>query len=389
MKKIAIFTRGLLPNGATISLIELIKRLPYDKIELDLYILNKKEVYSFYLEQIPSAVNIKYVDRYEVNKRTINNVLIYPIHFFKACYAGKMLKKYSELSLAEYFKFAAARYPKVNIVYDAAISYRHYDIDVFFVANNINAKKKAFLVHGVQPISEKDKSILTPIYKKYDKIFPVSYTAKNNIDTNFEWIKNKSVVMYSIVDSEMILREAKIGKSLPISNKIKLLTIGRLSQEKGMDLVVEACIILKKRRLNFIWYICGDGPMKDELIFKIEENNLQSYLVLLGHQDNPYGYLKSCDIYIQPSHLESYCLSINEAKIFHKPIISTNIPAAIEQLKNYETGLLCTENQIDMSNKIQELVESPELRHILSSNLETGNYSHYEAVSQFTEFVLQ
>lgn len=176
---------------------------------------------------------------------------------------------------------------------------------------------------------------------------------------------------------------------MPDNNKLKLLTIGRLSEEKGYRLLSDTCISLKKNtNLKFTWYVCGDGPMKSFLIDKINEFNLNNILVLLGHIDNPYGCLRSCDIYIQTSHLESYCLAINEAKIFQKPIISTNIPAVAEQILNYETGILCNEDVDEMVSKIIELSENHKLRNKLSNNLAKENFSHLEAVEQFNSFTL-
>ena len=377
MRKVAIFTRGLSLNGANKSLIELLKRLDYTNLVLDLYVLNYSETDNLLTKQIPNNVNIIRVKQYEKSIATLFNIILHPFHFFCAIKSKSNLgSKY----FLEQYKATAERLPIVNKMYDIAISYRHLDIDVFFVKNNMYAKKKFFWVHGVQQLEKREISILENVYQSYDKIFPVSNAAKNNILKYFPNLKEKCEVAYCIVDANEINKLALIGKSFIQNSVINILTIGRLNEEKGIDLAIEACEILKKDGFRFKWYVCGDGNQKDYLKGLIKNKNLINDFILLGNVDNPYGYLKDCDIYVQPSYMESYCLTINEAKILNKPIVCTKLEATEEQIADGITGILTKLTAIDLANGIKKLMKNNLLRKQLTLELSKHDYSHDEAL---------
>ena len=44
--------------------------------------------------------------------------------------------------------------------------------------------------------------------------------------------------------------------------------------------------------------------------------NLNNNIILLGNKNNPYPFFKDCDIYVQPSRHEGYCITLAEARIF-------------------------------------------------------------------------
>lgn len=61
-------------------------------------------------------------------------------------------------------------------------------------------------MHGVQSLNSLDKKVLKKVYKKYEKVFPVSNTAQKNIVNYFPFLKSKSEVIYSIIDSKELLK---------------------------------------------------------------------------------------------------------------------------------------------------------------------------------------
>ena len=109
------------------------------------------------------------------------------------------------------------------------------------------------------------------------------------------------------------------------SEHINILTVGRLViHYKGYDLAIKAAKRLKQNGYKFKWYIVGDGPDKDKIKKLIIKNELTNEFILLGKKDNPYPYMRSCDIYVQPSRKEGFGLTTIEAKILKRPIVCTN-----------------------------------------------------------------
>lgn len=387
--KVAFFSRGLYANGATKSLIELLKRINLDNCDIDLYILDSSNQ-ADWVNELPKEINIILVKKYHFSKNMLYNIIKHPIHFIKSLYSSIQLRR--DISYVKSLKYIASKYPLIDKCYDIAISYRHFDIDVFFVVNNLKAKNKYFWIHGVQPLKKEEVFEFKKIYEKYDNIFPVSWSARKNIIKYIPEISNKCIVAYSVVDENEIKYLAKKGqKFLPeCDNKKKrfnILTVARLSKEKGIYLALDTCNFLKDMSCNFKWYIIGDGIEKYGLEKKIKEYGLEDYFVLMGHIHNPYGYFESCDIYVQPSFLESYGLAINEAKIFHKPIVATNIDASKEQLVHDKTGILVSHNEKEIATAIYKLMNDAIFKEKIISNLCIENNNHFECVEIFNNLV--
>lgn len=66
MKKVAIISRALQMNGATKALVEMLKRIDYSMIEIDLWVLDFSELAEEWVSQIPDKVVIKKIPRYDI-----------------------------------------------------------------------------------------------------------------------------------------------------------------------------------------------------------------------------------------------------------------------------------------------------------------------------------
>lgn len=79
-----------------------------------------------------------------------------------------------------------------------------------------------------------------------------------------------------------------------------------------------------------------------EIMQKGKAARVSDMLILLGHVDNPYPYIKKCDIFILPSKYEGMPITVEEAKLLRKPIVCTNYLSATEQLDNGRYGEICS-----------------------------------------------
>ena len=137
------------------------------------------------------------------------------------------------------------------------------------------------------------------------------------------------------------MSKEKVENLMTKDDCFKLVSVARLSYAKGIDNAVRALKILVDRGYdNIKWYIVGYGG--DEQIIKdlIKENNLEDKFILLGKQINPYPYIKSADLYIQPSRSEGKAVTVCEAQILSKPVLITNYTTAQSQIKNGFDGCI-------------------------------------------------
>ena len=153
----------------------------------------------------------------------------------------------------------------------------------------------------------------------------------------------KTIVLENIVSPSYILGNcSSVLKDLSVEEEsLNIITACRLSiYTKGLDRIILALRRLIDNGYNVKWYIIGDGPDRKEFEEMIIKNNLENYLFLLGQKDNPYPYIKRCDVYVMPSRYEGKPIAVTEAQILGLPVIVTNYSSASEQVMNEVDGLV-------------------------------------------------
>lgn len=145
---------------------------------------------------------------------------------------------------------------------------------------------------------------------------------------------DKPTMTGKMVYIEEIKRKAEQDEVVPFRDVFNIVTVGRLTEQKGYDIAVKAANILKKKKIDFAWYAIGGGRDEEKLKKLVEEYHLENQFVFLGRKDNPYPYMKHCDLYVQPSRHEGYVITLVEARALCLPIVSSDIPSAREQIQD-------------------------------------------------------
>ena len=113
----------------------------------------------------------------------------------------------------------------------------------------------------------------------------------------------------------------------------------------------------------------GEGSERIKLEKLMQNYDVDDCFILLGSSDNPYPYIKQCDIYVQPSRFEGYCITLAEARILKKAIITTNFFGAQEQIVDGETGLIVNFDEEKLYDSIKKLIIDTKLRMKFEENL--------------------
>tara|TARA_B100001057_G_scaffold482357_1_gene557543 strand:- start:402 stop:1244 length:843 start_codon:yes stop_codon:yes gene_type:complete len=121
-------------------------------------------------------------------------------------------------------------------------------------------------------------------------------------------------------------------------NKLKLINIGRMTDQKDQILILKA-INLIKNKIKVFLLIIGEGKNKSKLRNYIEEKKLEKNVKLMNYQSNPYKFINKSDLFILSSKYEGSPNVLIEALFLQKSIISTNCPTGPgEILKNGKYG---------------------------------------------------
>ena len=233
--------------------------------------------------------------------------------------------------------------PEIKKKYDFAIAYTTTGSIKYFVIDKVKANKKfLWYHHGSYEQVGKIKMWDKEYFPKFDNLITVSNANKEMLSTHFPKLKEKILVIQNLLNEKEIIDFSK----KPIADfddfdGLKLTTVGRLSEEKGQLFAIEIAKELRDKDINFKWIFVGDGDLRTQVEKKIIEYNLSDFCILAGNKENPYPYIKNCDIYIQPSFIEADPLTIYEAKVLQKNIIASNIPAIEEALDFEKSGIVC------------------------------------------------
>jgi glycosyltransferase involved in cell wall biosynthesis len=111
-------------------------------------------------------------------------------------------------------------------------------------------------------------------------------------------------------------------------------TLARLDHVKGLDVLLEAVAQLPEARL----LIAGDGPERDALLLQAEQLGLGERLRLLPWSDTAYELFDELDVFVLPSRLEGFPLSIVEAMLAGRPVVATDVGSVREAVVDGVTG---------------------------------------------------
>lgn len=378
MKKSILFMLiNMNVGGTEKALLNMISELPKNQFDITIFML---EEYGGFLDSIPSEVRVEYYKGYH----NIKEIIKKPIHvtaldFFKK---GKLVKALimifiyfiskitKERSL--FYKYILTSYPIDKKEYEIAVAYAGpMDFISYFIAHKIKSKRKLQWIHFDITKIGFNKYFAAKIYKKFDRIFVVSKEGKNKLVSMLPKLNYKINEFSNIVSPELV--EVMAGEGMGFEDQyegIRILTVGRLSKEKGQDLAIPVLAKLKENGINVRWYCIGDGNARDEYEQLINSYNLKNDFILLGVYANPYPFMKQCDIYVQTSRHEGYCITLAEARCFDNPIISTNFTGASEQILDEETGLLVSFDEYQMYKAISRLLNDYKLRKKIKTNLQ-------------------
>lgn len=375
-KSIAFVMGQMVLGGAERALINMLKFFDYNHYQVTLWICGKEPGNTDYIHKNVRIRHISSEFGFESGTDAAESVnkAVSPIEKIRQIKA-KALAKANKSDDAKNMHYFSQSLPKLTPEqYDCVIAYRGWDASILRIAfHRLNAAKRIVWMHN----DTFDTSFPFPdYYQKADKIFCVSKTIKQHMLEKYPRLDAKKLdVFYNIIDTEDIKAKAEQPCEIPMQHPA-LLSVGRLSWEKGFEMIPEIAFLLRQRGYFFHWYIIGEGYKRRDIEPKIHEYQVEDDVTLLGAMDNPYPYFKNCDIFVQTSITEGYCITTAEAKVFCKPVVTTNLPVMYEQFTNHENGIIAKEiTAASLADGIEELFVNIELKKniITQMNIENSN----------------
>ena len=395
MKKILIFSHAMELGGAERALLGLLEAIDTTKYSVDLFLMRHQ---GELLKYIPDNVNLlpekkKYsclaIPMKEVIRQRQFGVAFGRIRgLFAARKRVKQLKLGDNDIALEYSHKYTLRYmPQVSKEeYDLAISFLtpHY-----FVADKVKAKKKIAWIHTDYAFVEVDKRSQLDMWERYDNIISISDNVTESFVKTFPSLEDKIVMIENIMPMKYMreLSDAFSAEEEIPQNSINLLTIGRFSYQKRMDEIPQICKRIRESGIDAKWYLIGFGGDEALIRQRIAEAGAEDFVIILGKKENPYPYIKACDIYIQPSRYEGKSVAVREAQILGKPVIITNYATAASQLNDGIDGVIVPMDIDACADGIIKVIKNKELQEKLVENTKKTDYTNASEINKLYSIV--
>lgn len=164
---------------------------------------------------------------------------------------------------------------------------------------------------------------------------------------------------------------------------MNLLSVGRFCAAKNYDNVPDIASRIVSGGINDLkWYIIGYGIEEALIRQRIAEAGMEEHVILLGKKDNPYPYIKACDIYVQPSRYEGKSITVREAQILCKPVAVTNYPTASSQIKNGVDGVIVPLDNEGCARGLADFIADTALQQRIVDYLRIHDYANTSEVEK-------
>ncbi len=399
MKNVFIIITDMGSGGAQKSLLSFFQALEAvgktADYNIDLVVVNPKGIF---MDQIPDYVNVIKADTNLIwmgvakgeDYLKDNSSFVGMLGKFKFALNRKFNPQYKNYN-EEQKLWASweALIPKLDKKYDIAISYLN-GYPNYYVIDKINAEKKVLWIHNEYQKLKYDCSFDRGYYEKCDEIITISKECLDSFTEVYPEYAGKISILENISLSSDIISKADefIPEEFVGYNGNKLVSVGRLTEQKGFDYAIEAAAILKQKNIDFKWFILGDGPDKGELSSTIVNKKLQDNVILLGIKENPYPYIKNADVFLQTSRFEGKSIVLDEAKILLKPIIVTNYPTVYDSIDDGITGIIVNMDPQKIAEAINELLNDEECKKKYIENLKVMNTGNENEIQKYISIML-
>jgi len=280
--------------------------------------------------------------------------------------------------------------PEGKDSYDVVVSYQDGGSN-YYAIDKVKAAKKVLWMHSEYQKQKYNAEFDRRFYNAADAIITISEKCRACLETEFKTMTAKMHVVENITVPEKILKkgEALAEDGFDEDQRMHILSVGRLNEMKGIDIAVQAAKLLKDAEKRFKWIVVGEGPEHERLQSLIDSLGIADCFTLLGSKENPYPYMKACDLLVQPSRVEGKSIVLDEAKVFCKPIVATNYATVGASVTHGTDGWIVDMTPEAVCEGIIYMMDHPEMREQFSTYLAEQDKGNVRELRKYIDLMLE
>jgi colanic acid/amylovoran biosynthesis glycosyltransferase len=273
-----------------------------------------------------------------------------PALFARAEQLTVRIGKRSERGLLRNFAYLAEACALVEQLEKANVQHVHAHFGtnsaaVAMLAHELGGPSYSFTAHGPEEFDKPDLIALREKIARAAFVVGVSSFGRSQLYRYCaakDW--DKVQVVRCGVDASYMAHEPS-----PVPDVPRLVSVGRLSEQKGQLLLVEAAAQLKNEGRSFELVLVGDGPMRPEVEALIARERLSAHVRITGWAsgDEVRREIEASRVFVLPSFAEGLPVVLMEALGRGRPVITTYIAGIPELVKNEVNGWLVPAGSVD------------------------------------------
>jgi colanic acid/amylovoran biosynthesis glycosyltransferase len=273
-----------------------------------------------------------------------------PAQFARAEALTVKIGRRSERGLLRNFAYFAEACALVEELARADVQHVHAHFGtnsaaVAMLAHELGGPSYSFTVHGPEEFDKPDLIALREKIARSAFVVGVSSFGRSQLYRYCEskdW--SKVHVVRCGVDADYVAEQPS-----PVPDVARLASVGRLSEQKGQLLLVEAAAQLKREGRQFELVLVGDGPMRGEIEALIAREGLHQHVRITGWAsgDEVRREIEAARAFVLPSFAEGLPVVLMEALGRGRPVITTYIAGIPELVHDGENGWLVPAGSVD------------------------------------------
>ena len=196
-------------------------------------------------------------------------------------------------------------------------------------------------------------------YARFQSVVHVSQTVREAFERRFG-AHAGSVVLHNPVDQEDVRSRAAAAVEVPEKKYFRIVSVGRLVEQKGFDRLIAALARLKERGWRAELVILGEGSLRGELERHASALGVADSVLMPGFLENPYPWMSSADLFVCSSRSEGMSTVITEALVLGVPVLAVECSGVREQLGQGRFGRIVDNHDDALVRGVEDFVSGRE-----------------------------
>lgn len=196
-------------------------------------------------------------------------------------------------------------------------------------------------------------------YARFQSVVHVSQTVREAFERRFG-AHAGSVVLHNPVDQDDVRSRAAAAEEVPEKKYFRIVSVGRLVEQKGFDRLIAALARLKERGWTAELVILGEGSLRGELERQASALGVADSVLMPGFLENPYPWMLSADLFVCSSRSEGMSTVITEALVLGVPVLAVECSGVREQLGQGRFGRIVDNHDEALVHGMEDFVSGRE-----------------------------